>query len=401
MERGAPPQRLSGGVRLALAFGALVCAGLSAGSAADRLSAGDPALAARVPTLFASEALRTLGAQALADGKAVDAAGIGTRAIRNAPTDPQSTALFGAGKLAIGNRVLADRAFRIAGELGWRVPITQGYWMGQALSEGKYDVAALRLDALLRQQPALLRQRQLTDPMERNPAGQAAMVARMRFNPVWLAYYAGDVESMPADVGLQRAAVLDLAGQRGLILGCKRIAPIASRLATVNQAAAGVALWKQHCPAAGQGLVSDGQLTTLDIAAKPTVFSWELIGNSELALSILPDGNGTGKRLLIDGEADVPRSILAQHFVASPGQYLLTWRTGNPQEQASDRILAAVTCPGGIPDWASATLNHATGLWQAPITIGAQCPLHRLVFAAASHSGQVWLEQVALNPAPH
>ncbi|MFM5895615.1 MAG: hypothetical protein ACKOQM_14455 [Novosphingobium sp.] len=390
---------LSTSARILTGFGLLAYAAMAAGSAADRLSKDNPALAARVPSLFASEALRTLGADALANGKAVAAAKIGEVAIRDAPTDPQSTALFGAGKFASGNRPLADRAFRVAGQLGWRVPITQSYWMGQALTAGKYDLAALRLDALLRQQPELLRQRQLTDPMERNPAGQAAMIARMRANPVWLGFYAGDVESLPADAGLQRADVLGQAARSGIVLGCDRIAPLASRLAVVGKATAGSALWRQHCLEAGSGLVSDGQLATLDITARPSAFSWELIGNSELALSILPAGNGHGKRLVIDGLADVTRPVIAQNLVLAPGRYVLIWRTGSPQGQASDHLLAGLACQGEPPVWAEASLDRASGLWNALVEARGTCPLHRLTFAAAPRSGQVWLEQIELKPA--
>ena len=400
MSAGLPPKRLSVVARVALCGVLLLYAGLAAGSAADRLSAGDSSLAARVPGLFASEALRTLGADALSSGKAVDAAAIGNRAIRNAPTDPQSTALFGAGTLAAGNRVLADRAFRVAGQLGWRVPITQSYWMGQALASGKYDLAALRLDALLRQQPSLLRQRQLIDPMERNPAGQAALIARMRANPVWLGFYAGDVENLIADAGLQRAEVLSKAARSGLILGCEAIAPLASRLAVVGQAAAGATLWRLHCPAAGSGLVSDGQLTTLDIMAKPTAFSWDLIGNSELSLTVLPGGNGRGNRLMIDGLADVVRPVLAQQLVLESGRYMLSWRTGSAQGQPSDHLLAGLACSGETPAWANAELDRNTGMWNAMVEVGPRCKMQRLTFAAAPRSGLVWLEQVDLTPAP-
>ena len=392
--------RLSLGVWLALAAGTLLYAGLAAGSAADRLSAGDPALAAKVPVLFASEALRTLGAQALSDGKALDAAAIGTQAIRNAPTDPQSTALFGASKLAAGDRVLADRAFRVAGHLGWRVPITQSYWMGQALADDKYDIAALRLDALLRQQPALLRQRQLIDPVERNPAGIAAMIARMRLKPVWLAAYAGDVYELPADVLLQRAAVLDEAARGGLIMGCDQIAPIATRLAALGQVRAGLKLWHQHCPAAGRGLISDERLTLLDIAAKPSAFAWELIGNGELALAIVPSSDGRGKRLMIEGTADVPRPVLAQLLALDPGTYQLTWRARNNQGRASDHVLAGLACPGEPPVWLTPQLDHASGLWRAGVHVDQRCTAQRLTFAATPASGRVWLEQIALVRIP-
>ena len=400
MRAASPRQRTPLWARLGLAAGLVLFAGLAAGSGADRLSAGDPVLAAQIPALFASEALRTRGAQTLSDGKAVGAAAIGTAAIRNAPTDPQSTALFGAGKLAAGDRVLADRAFRVAGQLGWRVPITQSYWMGQALAAGDYDIAALRLDALLRQQPALLRQRQLIDPMERNPAGQTAMIARMRLNPVWRRFYAGDVHDLPADIVLQRAALLDQAGRSGLVLGCTQIAPLASRLVVVGQPKVGAALWRQHCPTAGNGLVADERLTTLDITATPSVFTWTLVGNGEVSLAVLPSGNGHGRRLLIEGMADVPRAVLTQLVVLDPGRYQLSWRAANSRGQASDRVLAALVCPGQVPVWLTPTLDQSAELWRAELQVDTRCPAQQLTFAAAPRSGQLWLEQIALIRAP-
>ena len=400
MTAAAPRPRLTGAVRLGLVAASAAYAVLALGSGADRLSANQPELAHKVPALFAAEAIRTAGAAALASGQAVTAEQIGIRALDSAPTDPQSAALFGAGQLASGNRVTAERAFRIAGQLGWRVPITQSYWMGQALAAGNYDIAALRLDALLRQQPALLRQRQLTDPMERNPAGRTALIKRMALAPVWLGYYAGDVADLPAHVLLQRAAVLDAAARSGLIVGCEAIAPIATGLSAVGQPRAGSGLWRQHCPAAGAGLVSDEDLATLDISAKPSAFTWELIGNAELLLSVLPSGDGHGQRLTIEGMADVPRAMLAQLVVVDPGRYVLSWRTGDSQGRACDHIRAGLTCAGEGPVWLAATLDRAAGLWRAPVQVDGRCPAQRLTFAAAPGAGRVWLEQISLNRAP-
>ena len=386
--------------RLGLGAALAAYAVLALGSGADRLSAGRPDLVSRVPALFASEAIRSAGAQALADGQAVPAAELGARAIRNAPTDPQSAALFGAGRLASGDRVIAERAFRIAGQLGWRVPITQSYWMGQALTAGNYDIAALRLDALLRQQPTLLRQRHLTDPMERNPAGRTALIKRMALAPAWLSYYAGDVWELPADVALQRAEVLSEAARSGLVVGCEQIAPVATKLAVVGQPRAGSGLWRAHCPASGTGLVSDEQLATLDISAKPSAFTWEMIGNGELSLAVLPSGNGRGQRLTIEGSADVPRAVLAQLVVLDPGRYVLSWRAGNIQGGVSDHILARLTCPGENPAWLTPTLDRAAGLWRAAVQVDGSCPAQRLTFAAAPGAGRVWLEQITLVRAP-
>lgn len=400
MPASAPRPPLSIAVRLGLGAALAAYAMLALGSGADRLSAGQPDLVNRVPALFASEAIRTAGAQALSEGKAVAAAELGARAIGNAPTDPQSAALFGAGRLASGDRVIADRAFRIAGQLGWRVPITQSYWMGQALAAGDYDIAALRLDALLRQQPTLLRQRQLIDPMERNPAGRTALIKRMVLAPAWLGFYAGDVSDLPADVVLQRAAVLDEAARSGLMVGCEQIAPIATRLAVVGQPRAGSGLWRSHCPASGTGLVSDEFLATLDISAKPTAFTWEMIGNGDLSLSVLPSGDGRGRRLTIDGMTQVPRAVLAQLVVLDPGRYVLSWRSGNSQGRPSNHILAGLICPGESPVWLAPTLDRGAGLWRAAVQMGARCPAQRLTFAAAPGSGRVWLEQITLVRAP-
>lgn len=398
----AAPHRtqLSWSARVGLAGVAAIYCVAAWGSGLDRLSAGQPERAAKVPALFASEAIRTLGAQALADGQAVAATRIGARALVNAPTDPQSAALFGAGRLASGDQVTAERAFRIAGQLGWRVPITQSYWMGKALASGNYEIAALRLDALLRQQPQLLYQRNLIDPMERNPAGRTAMIKRMALNPVWLGFYTTDVADRPADIVLQRATVLNEAAGRGLIVGCEAIAPIATRLAVLNQPRAGSLLWRQHCPVAGSGLISDESLATLDITAKPSAFTWAMIGSGEMALSVLPSGAGHGKRLMASGMADVPRAVLTQLLVLDPGRYVLSWRTGNSRGQASDHIRAAVVCPGEVPNWLDADLDQTTGLWNAAVLVDGHCLAQLLTFAATPRSGQVWLEQPKLVQAP-
>ena len=228
-------------LRAAVVLAGLAYAGLAFGSGLDRLAADDPAMAQRVPSAFAAQALRTLGAQALTQGKAGELLRLGQAALSDSPTDPQSAAMFGAGLLASGNRAGADRAFRTAGKLGWRVPITQNYWMGRALAQGDYPLAALRFDALLRQQPALHRQRALLDPLERNPAGRAALITRIALRPVWVDSYAGDVADLPADVMEQRTTVLLEAAAKGVVLGCPAIAPGASRLATLGLFADGSA----------------------------------------------------------------------------------------------------------------------------------------------------------------
>lgn len=229
-------------VGLSLVYTALVL-----GSGADRLTATRPEMAPGIPAPFASEALRVAGAQALAGGDAQATLAISRKALRDAPADPQSAAMLGAGLLASGKSREANQAFLVAGRLGWRVPVTQSYWLGKALSASDYDLAALRLDALLRQQPQLLSQRQLMDPIERNPAGRAALIKRMALHPEWLPAYLSDVQSSPPDLMMQRSDVLEEAGQQGLVLGCEAIAPTIARLSELNLPNQAARLSQVHC----------------------------------------------------------------------------------------------------------------------------------------------------------
>ena len=239
------------------AFLSLVYTGLVVGNGLDRLSASRPELAPSVPSLFASEALRVAGAQALSDGNALAILKIGEKAVRDAPTDPQSSAMLGAGLLGTGDQRQAERAFRVAGRLGWRVPITQNYWLSKALAASDYQSAALRLDALGRQQPGLLTERPLLDPMERNPAGRAALIQRMALHPNWLVNYVAIDGSPPVAALLQRSTVLVEAGQAGVMLGCEQIAPMVRQLVALKVPDEAARLWQAQCPAKDRSLVTD------------------------------------------------------------------------------------------------------------------------------------------------
>ena len=243
-------------IALITTFG-LFYIGLALGNGLDRLSATRPELAHEVPELFASEALRVAGAQALGDGNARAMRIISERAIRDAPSDPQSAAMLGAALLASGDQTRADRAFRVAGRLGWRVPITQNYWMSKALAVSDYQSAALRLDALARQLPSLINEPQLLNPMERNPAGRAALIQRMARHPAWLTNYVAFDAAAPADALVQRSVVLEEAADVGVLLGCEAVAPMVKQLVGQKLVDDGARLWRAQCSVIGRAMVAN------------------------------------------------------------------------------------------------------------------------------------------------
>ena len=397
MARPASFRQTARAWRVAVALCCVAYAVLAVGSAADRLVTEHPDLSARVPAFFASEALRDQGRQLLEAGDANGARLKGEAAVDQEPVDPGSTALLGAARFALGDRTGADRAFTVAGQLGWRVPLTQLYWMGRALEGGDYRVAGLRLDALLRQKPELLKDRRLLDPMESDPRGRTAMVVRMLARPNWLKPYADNVYDISPQAIKYRAMVLQELARRGLTVGCSQIAPATSRLLDTGAVGGAAELWRDHCPDAGPGLVSDGHFAHASLAPGTSPFAWTTTGDSEISLAFVPAASG--QRLVIEGAARRDRVLLSQLLVLSPGSYVLSWRAETSSGTPTDQVKAAIGCAQQTKDWLPASFDGQKRLWIAPVTISADCAAHWLNFGVAADSGSVWLEQVALQPA--
>ena len=376
----------------------VIFAGLALVSGLDRQAKVDARWASRIPDFFADEALRVRGAALLAQGKAVDAKQLGMLAVANSPLDPQSPALLGAGRLASGDRAGAEQAFRIAGQMGWRVPLTQAYWMGQALTVGDYRVAALRLDALLRQQPGLLGQQQLLDPMERNPAGRAAMIERLALRPPWLRNYTHDVATVPAQAMLQRTDVLTELAQGLGPLGCEMIQPSTDRLAELGLITEGRSLWRAHCPKVGLGLLGDPGLAMIDLNNGAGAYGWSVYGDSELQITVSPGKGGHGNSLSVSGNAGFARIFLAQLLVLTPGNYTLSWRAVDDAGQPSARTLASLGCRGDPPHWQTAVLDSASKRWRLTVNAAPACRGYVVAFGANEQPGAFSIDQVKLEP---
>jgi tetratricopeptide (TPR) repeat protein len=226
---------------------AVVYAAVALANGADRIAATKEARALRFPRALAVESLGLAGERAIADARYDDALAIARSAVARAPIEPSSTALLGAAWLAKGDEDRAREAFTVAGKLGWRVPLTQAYWMRAALEAEDARIAALRLDALLRQQPALLAEDRLFAPIEATAEGRAALVSRLATRPPWLADYVNDHGAASREAMLRRAAVLLMLAATGQRLGCDMIRPAVVRLVVLNEPATAQQVWRAHC----------------------------------------------------------------------------------------------------------------------------------------------------------
>lgn len=394
MARGPARQWAKAGIALALAG----YAALALGSGLDRMSQASPELAAKVPGPFRSQALRSEGVALIAKGDARGALARGVAAIADSPVDPTSTAIFGMARFAMGDRGGAERAFRIAGQLGWRDPFTQAYWLQRALETGNDRVAAMRLDALLRQNPELVAQQRLIDPLEGNPAGRTAMAERLLAAPNWLVPYATSLDQVPRTVLLNRATVLDELATRKAMIGCELAAPLVQRLITEKAELEAASLWRQHCPGAATSAIYDGNFAAAALNQDRSQFAWSFIGDSETGLLLEPAGYGTAKLLAIETTAPRPRAIARQMLIVRPGAYRLSWRARDDQA-ADGLIVAALACEQMPSDWNPARFDPASKRWTVTLDVPGDCIAHWLNLGVSGKSGNARIGDILLTPA--
>lgn len=383
--------------RLAVTIGCLALAAVSLFNGLDRLSADRPQVARWVPSAFASQAHLARARTALDKGEATVAAEEAERALAAAPLDPASSATLGAAKLALRDDVAADAAFRISGQLGWRIFYTQAYLIQRALAVGDYRVAALRVDALARQDPSLLRQRALLDPMQSSARGEAALIDRMARAP-WRSAYAADVEGLPFDVLASRARLLEGLAGAGTVLGCDTIAPLVSGLisgAAIDQAGR---VWHKHCPSARGTLIYDGNLDAARVEYDRNDFAWSFVGQSGISMVLVRSAAGSGRELTVDSSARKTALFMRQMVLAAPGRYRLTWTARNDDGSPNAMIAAQIFCPGAPERTYDPLYDERTQRWSAAVELDGACPAHWIGFAVKPGTTRFALTAIELSP---
>lgn len=145
-------------------------------SAADRL-AGQGLLTAPGMVGEGGRALTARAWLTLQEGRS--SVTLARAAVRQRPTDAATLRVAGLTFLAVGDLVRADTLMRLAGAAGWRDQPTQLYWTRAALAAGDVEVAALRLDALMRANAFGPDVTALFVALERSPGGRAALARRV------------------------------------------------------------------------------------------------------------------------------------------------------------------------------------------------------------------------------
>lgn len=366
-------------------------------SGLDRIGANSPVIASALPPALSAQSLRNqaMSAQSIGDDK--NALKLAMMAVRRTPVEPSSAAVLGAALLGRNDEDRADAVFRVAAEMGWRVPLTQLYWLQRSLDVGDFANAAVRVDALLRQDPSLLANRALLIPFETTAEGQQALADRLVESPDWLAPYVADVREVPADVLGLRAGVLIAYAGKGQALGCETISPFVQRQVELEDFAGAVAVWRAHCPSARGALIYDGNFAKAEVSQTRASMAWTFVGSAGVSVLLQPTDHPPAQALAVDGRIDRPRVFLRQLVPLTPGSYTVTWRARGDDGAPSRRIVAGLACIVASGPWSPVT-NLSDGRQQAVLTYDGQCKAAWLSFALLPGSGAVRLEDIAIKP---
>lgn len=285
---------------------------------------------------------RRAAAEALGRGDSAAAAAQAIRALRADPVDPEVIGLLGWARLTAGDSAGAEAAFAVSGPMGWRDPYTQLYWMNRGLALGAPEVAAQRLDALLRVNPELPGRDPLFAAMTASVEGRAALAVRLAEAPQWGADFLGGSRDLPLEALANRLDVAQRTPSRAL--DCDAAGGMAIALVRAGLASDGEAIWRKAC-GAKEGLIHDGQFARFDPGRNaPRLFDWQVPASGDIALRLEPRGD-TARTLAVRVRGAISQPVLRQAIVLPAGRYRLSWSMPDmTTEQALDSTRVALGC---------------------------------------------------------
>lgn len=378
-------------LRLALLGGVLGYAALALGNGLDRAAARNPALAGYVPGPLKAEAWRAESARALEAGNNSRAIETARLAVLADPVDPRSAALLGAGHLAAREQVRADGAFRIAARFGWRDPLTQLYFMNAALGAGQPRLAALRLDAILRQAPNFPVRDMLLAQFEGTAQGRAALAERLALRPAWTFVFLNHTSQVP--VGELRARA-EIVGAMQPVWGCDAVAPLVTALVLKQAVPDARRLWQAQCPAAAPGL-ADSHFAAIPKSRTPVAFEWNLFGSGNVATRV----SGSGSGLLAQASGPSAEPIAWQALVLSPGRYRIGWSATTDGATAAPGTGVSLGCNFSETRQLEATpVAGRPGRFEALAEIDGSCAARYLVLWLRPGTAEVRFDDLAVTP---
>jgi hypothetical protein len=342
---------------------------------------------------YAWTAARTLGADAVRLPASAASVRAASEAVAREPLDQQALSELSRALSRQGDNTRAERALEVAHRLGWRDQATQVRWIEYRIEHHDFAAAALALDALLRQRPALVAHGDLLEPFERAPRGREALARRMAASSEWVRRYAGDWSGLSASGRVLRAGLLRELARQEHLLGCAAAAAAAESLVQGGEIRLAGAVWRAHCRSKGGRPVNEVGLAQVALDNRGGPFIWSLLANGALDVR-LEAGDGPDRRLWVGNRASWTMPFATKLLTVGPGRYRLSWR-GNAATESP--VVASVGCKAMGGDWLVPTWDRGTGRWSLEFTAGDVCPA-RLTLAVRPKVERTPLARMALTP---
>jgi hypothetical protein len=377
--------------------GAIGYAAVALGSGLDRMSDDRPSASRLVPPFFRVNAARSLAASALERRQFDSAVAEARRAVAHDPVDARSSGMLGRAYYQSGKWGPAYNAFAFAGTLGWREPVTQIYWMENALQSGRLDIAADRLDALLRQAPAFPQRNLLLAQLEATPAGREQIARRLAARPDWIETYFRDAPSLELAALSARSEVADVLALKGGVRSCKLVSPLIRALFDNGRVDSAWEVWRDHCPAPGESPVpTDGGFERAQLTGPLTPFDWRFTDDGAIAVSLRR--GLSGQAAMVSSSAPEEKVFASQMLRLRPGRYTVEWRALNANGAPSGAVGVNIACAGPERHPLDATLSdRIAGRYAAAFALDGQCPLQWLSLIAASGAQDVAVDDILVK----
>lgn len=328
---------------------ALLFAAAAMASGIDRLSNSTPGLERLVPGPFRAQADRAAAATYIARQEVGPALVYARAAVRSDPIDPDATPLLGTALRMSEELDEADRVFRIAARYGWRNLETQSYWYDVAFAVGDYEVAADRVDAILRTRPRLVSELSILEPMENEPAATTILARRLESKPAWLEPYLRPPIDADPELFERRYRVVSQIKVSRLKIDCDVIAPFSRTLLASGRRSDAMQLWNRHCPQKRAGaILGDSTFAEAQLGLEQlNPFSWRALPSGDV--SFRSQGAGNEASLVVTNTAPVSRLILIQPAAFPPGLYRIRLDVQEADGLRPARLQLTWNCDGRPP----------------------------------------------------
>lgn len=342
----------------------------------DLWSQTSPTLARLVPAPFQSRAATFMANQAIEQGDWTKAQALSVRALRHRPIPASSLSTFALARSRAGTvgdetawAALAESAGR-----GWRDGAAQTGALAMAMDVGRYDVAAMRIDALWRTQVATSGAEPIIQTAFAEPHLRAELAKRYADGVPWAASFLSWASaSVPPD---QLADFLERAAAGGAHPNCEQIADVAVKSLQAGKGAMARQLWTRFCN--GRSTGSETRLVgPAGEGGLAGPFDWTFPVGAEVTRSF--DSRGA----LHYQAHGLVRARLAQRWAdLAPGEHSVTLR-----HAGGDPVLTVQCIAPGQPN---RPVSAAFVYGVASFTVGRQgCAAQRLTLEVERGEGAI------------